>query len=167
MQGAGNCPATLTGKAASLQAWLIPTAAVNLPFMSFAWKSRDSPAVTESAERQRDGGTGLALSPLQQDYSPQKRWKFCPTGFLSKSLTCRVQHRGNGGSLLYLYPFNPTRSLQVSDFSSPGHTRAVSVKPPANSPSAGGFQSPNARETQGLTLTQRESNWRSLTVPPD
>lgn len=31
--------------------------------------------------------------------------------------------------------------------------KGVSMKPPANSPKAGGFQSPNARETQSLTLT--------------
>lgn len=45
-------------------------------------------------------------------------------------------------------------------------TRGVSTKPPANSPSAGGFQSPNTGETQGLTLTEHESDWRNLSVPP-
>lgn len=44
---------------------------------------------------------------------------------------------------------------------------AVSTKPPASSTTAGDPQSPNARGTQGLTLTHHERNWRNLTVPAD
>lgn len=159
--GFGSCPATLTGKSALLQAWLVPTAAANLLFVPFAWKCGDSLAWL-SQQRGKEGWRHrVSITSSAVGLFSTENVRNLSHRISARVTDCKRQPRGNAGSLLYPHP-----SKIFTDAWLPT-AWAVSTKPPASSTTAGDPQAPNARGTQGLTPTHHERNWRNLTVPAD